>query len=212
MLAELFILFIISFAYSQERHILAFKKINSYSIDTNFTIAQTFGDGRLYDSIWHSEVYFFATQWFLQQYGIDWTDGDLVGGSYVLPQGTMSPYVNGEDYSYRLRSDIGQSKDENDWIIFETGYVVVMKENGTFPGGTFKGTQYQSGDTLKYAEYNLLNVKKKDKWDTFSPLWREAFLIGSRRSAGVVVGGCRNEKGIFKEMVIDDHLQSTLTF
>ena len=154
--------------------------------DENFTVTQSFGCGRLYGSDWPAFVKTQARDWFFYLTGIDYTLGtpgnDL---SWTTPGvGTMFPFVYGFDYSYRIQSDrenCKETKGKNNWFIFNTGYLVTLLGNGTFPGGTLAGRTWSNLQILSYDEYNFLNEDEQDRWGTLDDRWRQKVLVRSRQ-------------------------------
>lgn len=153
--------------------------------DINFAVALSFGCGRLYNASWPAFILKASNDYLMGQFGINWTAGTAVGGGvYVRPEGVYFPYVYGTDFMYRIMSDMvdcKETKPDNNWFIFNTGYLVRHSVAGVYPGGAMNGTTYQVGDIISYTEYNYLNEDKQDKWATDSPKWRQRVIIKSRQ-------------------------------
>ena len=158
-------------------------QLNYY--DANFAIATSFGCGRLYNSSWPAYIRVKANEWLENLTGINWLAGTPRGdGSYVRAEGLFFPFVYGYDFKYRIHSDkvdCKETKPDENWIIFNTGYLVGFASSGTFPGGALKGKNYTAGQIVSYTEYNFLNEDKQDKWATDSPKWRQRTIIRSRQ-------------------------------
>lgn len=167
--------------------------------DDNFTVAQTWACGRLYGSEFPAAILAKTHDWFLQQFGIDTNLGQHLGGAaFNLPQGLMFPFTYGTDFLYRVNSDkvnCKETKRNNNWILFNTGYILAHLADGTYPGGVMGGTTYKAGQLISYTEYNLLNEDKQHKWGTINPKWREVFDFASEQPGHTVINslGLRDE-------------------
>ena len=157
--------------------------------DPGFNRTLSFACGRLYGPEYPAEIFTLATSWFLKQFGINWALGAPVPGfpgARVLPQGLLFPFINGEDHLLRIHTDVfvdgkerTNTKEDNNWFIFDTGYLVVLSGNGTFPGGVLAGATYLNGQILAYTQYTFLNEDYERRWGTIDPRWREVFTLKS---------------------------------
>ncbi|CAK7994618.1 Hypothetical protein POVR1_LOCUS142 [uncultured virus] len=174
--------------------------------DENFTVALTFGCGRLYNASWPAFIKEQARQWLLAQFGIDWTLGTPLGnGAYLRPEGIFFPFVYGNDFMYRIHSDkvnCRETKPHFNWFIFNSGYLVRHSVDGVYPGGIMQGTTYRVGEIISHTEYNFLNEERQDKWGTVDPRWRQKITIRSRQpghSTSNSLGG--TDQQVYEELV-----------
>lgn len=172
--------------------------------DANFTIAQTFGCGRLYNSSWPAKIAQDANNWLIAQFGIDWLAGTpLNNGAYNRAEGLFFPFVYGYDFMYRIQSDkvnCVETKGNNNWFIFNTGYIVRFYGSGVFPGGVMAGTTWGAGNLVSYTEYNYLNEERQDMWETTDRRWRQKVIIRSRQPAVSVI----NSMGLADQHVYEE--------
>jgi len=185
------------FAASPKKHcpydriLVATKDVQAQSnvvnnvLDANFNRTLSFACGRLYDSTWPAFIRTEANAWLLGLTGINWTAGAALGnGAYARPEGLFFPFVNGDDFAYRIQSDrvdCKETKGDYNWIVFNTGYIALFTTNGTFPGGALAGQPFVNGYLVSYTEYNFLNEDKQHKWGTTHKNWRQKVIIRSRQ-------------------------------
>lgn len=75
----------------------------------------------------------------------------------LYPYGT-DPSV--QDRHYKIAADSQNPKrgNQENWVIHEYGFLILMSINGTFPAGNQSGTSFVQNDVLSYAQYNFLNA------------------------------------------------------
>lgn len=126
--------------------------------------------------------------------GLNFSNAVSQAGGLYLPEAALYPYSLGLDagfptnrnFTRRVTYDSDNKKRGKDceWIFVAVGNVMIMLQNGTYPGGVLAGKSYQGGplfgpnvykfqDGFGMAQYNLLDADS----DWTKPKNRELFEI-----------------------------------
>lgn len=169
-------------------------------LDPLQTRMKTFGGG-LYTQAQANQVTDNTTSFISQRFGLNFSAGfyNSAIGSYSLSVGTLYPYATGDDYQYRLIFDSDYEKvgKENDWIIFDVGYLAIMNSTGVFPGGVMFNTSFVPGDIIGFTYYNYLDTSKKDKWTTPGCKCREIIATQTEQPSKQII----NSQGLTEQFI-----------
>ncbi|CAK7994696.1 Hypothetical protein POVR1_LOCUS220 [uncultured virus] len=152
-----------------------------------------------------------ATNWFLFQFGLNFTGGNYSAttDSWSIPGGTMIPFITGSDNKTTLDFDdedlqIGKS---GSWILLTAGHVVVLSGNGVFPGGVMAGKTYTNGDLLGCHEQNHLDLTRAAEWRVPGDKGRRKWFIRSEYPSRQLANSFGRTETFTKDLILDDQLQ-----
>jgi hypothetical protein len=179
-----------------------------------------------------------AYQYFLDQYGLDFLNGTVLGnGQFLSGDWFLLPYASGSTLTSEI--DVALDTDHKDrgankkWHGFQFGQLMTCTASGTFTGGAYVGATYTAGDVYGYWDYQLIKTnggpispnKQRETWKCYAEL-PGRFVLGSQgysdfKSTAAIFDE-DNNRGNFYEIIefvkdldtnmVSSHTRQTITF